>query len=266
MTCFHRGNQKQVFKKDLRTTQPQNGWTLQNYLRGVMLHVSETAAPYESLFWPGVPWHPIPFSGDVLGARVLTVGINPSASEFRSRSAPVENDSFALEQHLVKYFTREGHAWFDTWSKALGSLGMSYQNGAAHLDLSPRATRSMGSFKDPKGATLFTEMLETDVCKFFELLTHCRSARALLLAGCSPKRYVSDFLMRVAPRHGFRLDLEGHVQQRNEGRAGFYRLYGPTGVELPVFFCSVSPSARKNKNLLVERVSAHRERISSWLH
>ncbi|SRR5258705_13856756 len=242
-------------------TQTENGWTLQNYLSGVLHHVSESAAPYEPLFWPGVPWHPIPFSGDVLGARVLTVGINPSASEFSGR-VPVKKDALGLEQHLVKYFTRERHPWFETWSEALGSLGASYWEGAAHVDLSPRATKSMSSFKDAEGARLYTQMLEADVCKFFELLTHCRSARALLLAGCSPKGYVNDFLIRIAPRHGFR--LEGQAEPRGEGRVGFYRLYGPGGVDLPAFFCSVSPSGR-NKNVLVERVRAHRERISSWL-
>lgn len=245
-------------------TRTENGWTLQNYLSDVLLHVSKTARPYEELFWPGVPWHPIPFSGDVLGARVLTVGINPSASEFTSRRVPVKKDALGLEQHLVKYFTRERHPWFETWSEALGSLGVSYRDGAAHVDLSPRATKSMSSFKDADGAKLFTEMLEADVCKFFELLKQCRSARALLLAGCLPKGkgYVNEFLIRVARRHGFR--LEGKAEQSGEGRIGFYRLYGPAGIELPAFFCSMSPSGRKKK-LLVTRVRANRERISSWL-
>jgi len=36
-------------------------------------------------------------------------------------------------------------------------------NGAAHLDLSPRATKSMSSFKDAEGAKLFTQMLEADI-------------------------------------------------------------------------------------------------------
>lgn len=243
-------------------TQIQNGWTLQNYLGGVLHHISQTAAPYEPLFWPGVSWHPIPFSGNVLDARVLTVGINPSASEFISRRVPVETNALGLEQQLVSYFARESHSWFETWSEALRSLGVSYRDGAAHVDLSPRATKSMSSFKDAEGAKLYTQMLETDVCKFFELLTHCRSARALMLAGCTPKGYVNEFLISVAPRHGFR--LEGQAETRGEGRVGFYRLYGPAGFELPAFFCSVSPSGR-NKDILVERVRAHRERISSWL-
>jgi hypothetical protein len=178
-------------------TQTENGWTLQNYLSRVLHHVSETAAPYESLLWPGVPWHPIPFTGNVLDARVLTVGVNPSASEFTSGRVPVKKDALGLEQHLVKYFTRGGHSWFETWSEALRSLGVSYSDGAAHLDLSPRATKSMSSFKDAEGTKLFTQMLEADICKFFELLTHCKSARALLLAGCLPKGkgYVNDFLI-----------------------------------------------------------------------
>lgn len=130
-----------------------------------------------------IPWHPIPFSGDVLCARVLTVGVNPSATEITTGRVSVQRDARGLEHHLVNYFRgRNRYEWFETWEEALTALGLSYREGAAHLDLSPRATKSMRNFADAEGANLFTEVLETDVYKLFELLTHCRSAQALLLA------------------------------------------------------------------------------------
>ena len=51
-------------------------------------------------------------------------------------------------------------------------------------------------------------------------------------------------------------------------RVGFYRLFSERwGIDIPTFFCSVSPSAQTatQRNLLVERVKANRGRISSWL-
>lgn len=242
-----------------------NAWTLRDYLSDVLLYVKRTEAPYARLYCPDVPWHPIPFSGDVLGASVLTVGVNPSATEFKNGCGRVEIEASGLERHLLNYFKGgQTHRWFDTWSEALSSVGVSYRGGsAAHHDLSPRATMSMSSFKDKETVKLFTMMLEDDVCHFFELLKHCHSARALFLAGCAGPLYMNKFLLRVGRRHGFRLE-ERTLDQYGEGRVGFYRLYGPGGIDIPTFFCSVSPSGRNN-NLLVDRVRANRERILSWL-
>ena len=251
--------------KDPTMTQAQDSWALRDYLSDVLLYIKRTEAPYARLYCPGIRWYPIPFFGDVLGARVLTVGVNPSATEFRNGYGRVELEASGLERHLVDYF-KWGHAhrWFDTWSEALNSVGVSYEGGsAAHLDLSPRATMSMRHFKDEQRATLFTTMLDGDVSHFFELLNHCHSARALLLAGCAGRLYMNRFLTRVGRHHGFRLEALS-LDQYGEGRVGFYRLSGPAGLDIPTFFCSVSPSGR-NSQLLVERVSANRERILGWL-
>jgi hypothetical protein len=105
-------------------------------------------------------------------------------------------------------------------------------------------------------------MVETDAKWFFELLPLCREARALLMAGCVTKRwYINDFIARIAPRRGYR--LTGHAESAGEGRVGVQRLVGP-GCDLPVFFCSVSPSGNK-KGMLIQRVSSHRDTIKAWL-
>jgi hypothetical protein len=66
---------------------------------------------------------------------------------------------------------------FEKWSEVLAPLHYSYARNAAHLDLSPRATVSMGAAPDPSA---FVGMLEADVRWLFELLRHCRRARVLL--------------------------------------------------------------------------------------
>lgn len=217
---------------------------------------------FNDLARPGVATHPIPFFGDIRRARVLTVGVNPSAEEFAvKRRWPASLTATELERRLVGYFVdapAPPHDWFNTWSKALESLGVSYEDGAAHVDLSPRATISMGSANQ----AAFSRMVEADAAWFFRLLPLCPAARVLLLAGCVTKRwYMNEFLARVATASGFQ--LHGKGEAKGEGRVGFYRLTGP-GVDLPVFSCSVSPSSW-NPELLIERVREHQASIREWL-
>ena len=117
----------------------------------------------------------------------------------------------------------------------------------------------MGSQSDWQG---FAELMEADAVWFFELLPLCTSARALLMAGTVTKRwYINDFIARVAPRYGFR--ITGHAESTGAGRVGFQRLIGPN-FDLPVFFCSVSPSGN-NRHLLVQRVASYQKTIRQWL-
>jgi hypothetical protein len=231
------------------------------YLGGVATDWKATQHRFAPLFRQGVPTHPIPFFGDVTRARVLTVGVNPSAGEFIERSWPRSLSVPALERRLVGYFVDASvppHPWFAFWSQALEPLGLSYQDGAAHVDLSPRATVAMQG-ADP---SQFAEMVESDVHWFFELLPICREVRLLLLAGCVTKKwYINDFLARMAPRFGYQ--LTGKAESRGKGRVGFHCLVGP-GVNLDAFFCSVSPSGL-TRQLLVDRVVQHQVRLRKFL-
>jgi hypothetical protein len=168
----------------------------------------------------------------------------------------------ALAARLKAYFNRAPvppHPWFATWTAALAPIGVSYDQGAAHIDVSPRATAAMSSHADWQE---FARLIEVDARWFFELLPLCRAARVLLTAGCVTKRwYINDFIAKIAPRHGYR--LTGRAESSGEGRVGFQRLVGP-GCDLPVFFCSVSPSGNK-RHLLIERVASHRATIKNWL-
>jgi hypothetical protein len=127
------------------------------------------------------------------------------------------------------------------------------------VDLSPRATAAVGAVADWR---LFLDMVEGDITWFFRLLPLCPRLKVLLAAGCVTKRwYINDFIKRVAPRHGFH--LEGRAGTSGSGRIGLHRLVGP-GIDVPLFFCSVSPSAR-NKELLVQRLGAQQDTIHRWL-
>jgi hypothetical protein len=232
-----------------------------DYLSQVGRYIENTKDQYAELYRIGLHVHPIPFFGDVMAARVLTVGVNPSAGEFDGRAWPESLSIQELEKRLRGYFicAQKPHKWFETWSDALNLIGSSYLDGAAHLDLSSRATISMGNVRNQ---VLFENMVESDSRYFFELLPRCTSVRLLLLAGCvSQRRYMNDFIARVAPQYGF--ELLGHGQTAGEGRVGFHRLIGQ-GIDLPVFFCSVSPSGR-NPQLLIERVKEYRVELTTRL-
>jgi hypothetical protein len=232
------------------------------YVAKVVADIEATRATFAGFERPGVMTHAVPFFGDVESAQVLTVGVNPSAGEFVGRAWPRTMTPSALAERLTAYFSRAPvppHPWFAVWSDALASIGVSYVDGAAHLDLSPRATAAMGSHADWQG---FARLVEVDARWFFELLPFCRAARALLMAGCVTKRwYINDVIARIAPGYGYR--LTGRAEATGEGRVGFHRLVGP-GCDLAVFFCSVSPSGNK-RHLLIQRVGSHQTTIKKWL-
>lgn len=233
-----------------------------DYLSRVIPQIDDSHSRFERFNQPGVTTHPIPFFGDLRSARVITVGVNPSSGEFINRRWPAQISASELAHRLTNYFTNAPvppHRWFDTWQNAMAQIGISYATSAAHVDLSPRATASMGSIADWKG---FCEMVDHDARWFFELLPLCRSAQVILMAGCVTKRwYINDFISKIARSYGYR--LTGSAESVGEGRVGVHRLIGP-GIDLPVFFCSVSPSGFK-KNLLVERVTQNHNTILGWL-
>src|SRR5262249_35151043 len=126
---------------------------------------------------------PIPFFGDIRTARVLTLGVNPSPTEFsRSRWVDVTNDS-QWAHRLLNYFNLPSipwHEWFLPWETSLRLLGCSYEaRTAAYLDLSPRATDIMS--QAPRAG--FCNMVAGDIHWFFESLAFATNARLLLAAG-----------------------------------------------------------------------------------
>src|SRR2546423_4419057 len=88
---------------------------------------SNAQAEYRTILRPDVPLHPIPFFGNLESARVLTIGLNPSSTEFEPRRMWLEEQLKAevLVERLVSYFrsTKPGpHPWFGHYQEVVGSV------------------------------------------------------------------------------------------------------------------------------------------------
>lgn len=227
------------------------------FIQNVELDIKSSWADFDALVQNEVATHPIPFFGPIEAATVLTVGVNPSWTEFRNRNWPVHLSAPELAERLQNYFSSDKalpHPWFSRWGEGLNLLGVKYGVSAAHLDLSPRATRAMASCE----AGAFLAMAERDVKWFFQTISFCSQARVLLLAGTVTKKwYMHKFLARVAPQHGYALEIRDVDQSPAPTSLG--RLYGH-GTTIQIFFCGVSPSGYKSTALL-GRLAEHK----AWL-
>jgi hypothetical protein len=240
--------------------------TGQTTLVGRMREVIETCARTDDLYRVNFPrdltTFPIPFFGNIRTAKVLTIGVNPSADEFVGRDWPDRVDCESLTQRLLHYFDSPPgpHPWFSPWIEALGLLDIDYALGeAAHLDLSPRATISMSSVPD---TNLFLGMVSHDLRWLFEFLQECSQARLLMVAGTVTERwYINQFLALHARHHR----LEIHPLPQLSDRCA---LYSAThlGKDVPLFFSSVSPSDIERAHVLVENVRKTRDRLRAHLN
>jgi hypothetical protein len=240
------------------STSTQND--LAPHIYAVQRYTLLTSPRYRPLLETASDCHPVPCFGTPTSGLAITVGLNPSATEFkagRSWSTPLTHS--ALADRCANYFTRcapcPPHAWFKPWSDALACIGLSYENGSAiHLDLSPRATRSVSSLETAADQSLFLEMVERDLWVFFATLQLCQAARLVLLAGSvTGKYYMNEFLQRLAPAYGYTFDRP--FNRRNhpgKGKTSWHWL-SCAGRRLPVFFCSSSPSDGPD-TLLLQRL------------
>lgn len=235
---------------------------LTDHVREVMNVVSATNGLYRVNFQSGLPNHPIPFFGNITTAKVLTIGVNPSAGEFIERSWPEQLDAESLTERLLRYFDAlpGPHPWFKPWIEALAVLGIDYARGeAAHLDLSPRATVNMRSVPD---TDVFLGMVSQDIGWLVEFIQKCSSARLLMAAGTVTNRwYLNQFLARHARRHRFEL----LPPPRSSDRCALYQLSLPDR-KLPLFFSSTSPSEKNRAHVLLENVRSQIEQLRPYLN
>jgi hypothetical protein len=220
-------------------------------------HVSATNSEWAANFKPGVRTHPIPYFGDLASAEVLTVGVNPSATEFEGRGWPVEIGGAALRDRLSSYFKGQPHSWYGPWEDALARIGASYRRNAAHVDVSPRATLSAADVPDRKR---FEAMLAADLPWMVRFIRLAPRVRLVLLCGTATKRYyLNDFVKRHLPADVAR--LEGSVRPE-PGSGKVWRHELVVGERrLPVWSCSTSPSDRRQPGLLAKRIEAD----AAWL-
>ena len=218
----------------------------------------ETAGRYSELAPLNFQCHPIPFFGSLDRASVITLGLNPSTHEFTSaRNWPLQITAEQLASRLVNYWTPNSpgsHPWFKPWSTVLGELGTSYFEGAAHLDLSPRATNS----RKNRLRSLFVDMLQIDSAIWIEALRRAPNCRLVLAAGSATNRdYINQFISKMLRLTGVRLEAPWRPAG-GEGQTVFQTICLPGGRKIPFFFCSTGPTIRKGSVL----VDACRERIN----
>lgn len=211
------------------------------FLERLVETVATTNSQYAPLLKPGVTTCPMPFFGNPITAEFVTLGVNPSATEFNGGRWPTSGVSTArLQERLINYFTDAvvpAHRWFDGYENCLGVLGRSYREDTVHVDLSPRATKAMGS----ADRHLFVRMVAGDLTTFIETLKLCRSVKAGLMSGSVTGRYYFDeFLSRYLPA-SYKLRLRERLEVRARGATSLYELVGPE-LQMPVLFCSTSPS------------------------
>jgi hypothetical protein len=185
-----------------------NEQELTDWLRGLAAEIKRTKPHYPTNVVPGCP---IPFFGNIFEALVLTVGVNPSSTEFDSSRKWREAGTLPKwQERMLNYFRQRvipSHEWFETWSICLEFLAISYASGtAAHLDVSPRPTNAM--IRNAKtNQQEFRAMVQHDIKWFFELLAEVPQARLLLIAGPIPradgtKQQLADFIREHSQKHG----------------------------------------------------------------
>jgi hypothetical protein len=232
--------------------------TNQSLLAQVVAGVAATNAQYSSLFRPGLRTHPLLYWGDPTTAQVATFGVNPSAAEFTTGRWPQSCLTVAqLDNRLINYFNNPHvppHRWFDGYENALNILGHSYKRqnkrDTVHLDLSPRATKAMGTLNDtPLLRTLFLQMVSADLQWFLSALALCRNIRGAIMSGTVTNAYYFDkfLLSSLPPSHSLKLKARFGT---GTGATALYDLIGPT-FKIPVFFCRRSPSDPADKGVLL---------------
>jgi hypothetical protein len=214
-------------------------------------------AAFNDLFHPTLDTIPIPFFGDLISAKVLTVGLNPSDGEIRGRGWHQPISPASIYERLVHYFNNSefrSHPWFDTWERALGQIGVSYANGtAAHVDLCPWATRPMSNLPD---RDRFALLVSQSLPWFWRSMQLMQNLRLVLMAGTvTNKYYMNEFLAKERNLDGH--ELVGKVARSGKAFVGYHQLR-LSGRLFPVFFCSVSPSYKRNAAMLPVRVGENR--------
>ena len=221
------------------------------FLEQLVNYVAATNGKYAALHKAGVNTCPIPSFGNCATAEFATFGVNPSATEFSRNRWPESVLGVArLNHRLINYFNNPdvpAHRWFDGYEKCLNILGHSYQADTVHLDLSPRATRSMGS----TDRDLFSGMVAEDLPWFISSLKLCQRAKAAIMSGSvTGKYYMDEFLKQHLPQP-YSLTLRRRLEDGVRGATSLYELVGP-GLNIPVLFCSTSPSGDGGVRLKTE--------------
>lgn len=152
----------------------------------------------QSILRENVPFHPIPFFGNVSAAKIITIGLNPSSGEFEPwRCWPEKLDEQELALRLVGYFRHahpRPHPWFAELQEALSIVNCSYTLAAAHVDASPWPAFSPSSLKKRINKrelpACYHEMILTEKKHLRFFLKKCKNLKLIFIIG---KENFGDF-------------------------------------------------------------------------
>ena len=237
--------------------------SLYQLLSELNAEATKVRGAFDDLFDPNLDTIPVPFFGDVLNAKVITIGLNPSDGEIRGRGWHQPISPTTIYERLVHYFNNSqfpSHPWFNIWEQSLNEIGLSYFNGtSAHVDLCPWATRPMSNLPDQDR---FAFLVSQSLPWFWRCMQVVVNTRLILMAGAVTKKYyLNEFLGKAQSSNGNA--LFGKVSRGGKAFIGYHQLR-VSGREIPVFFCSVSPSSRTS-TLLPLRVRENRDSLLKCL-
>ncbi len=234
-----------------------------DFVRRVQGHVADTEDVWVPLR-PDTPFvHPIPFFGRIHEAQALTVAMNPSAGEFRGRGWPNSLTPEALSDRLLNYFTNPKHTpypWFEKPVLPLLSVGLRYTSNLAHVDVVPRATKTIAKEDSPA----FRALAEVDAWVFFEALDLARAARVVILMGSvTNAHYVHEWVGRRASRFGW--EFGGKPRRERGGPFSAVHTLQRRRRMLDVFFVSPSVNRRGGPRPYERLVLKNRATLRDWL-
>jgi hypothetical protein len=165
--------------------------SLVNFVGQLQAEENSFRGEYGAILRPGIPLHPIPFFGVVEHAKVITVGLNPSSTEFVDGRWPTTPlTSCELTRRLVDYFRLSHtppHHWFAELQWSLEILRCPYSLAAAHVDLSPWTTYAPTSLQRnrPAALPLYDEMLNAGIQNSLpKTLEFCEATAKLVIICC----------------------------------------------------------------------------------
>ena len=220
---------------------------LRSVINGAEFSVLANDAGLRHLYDDDIVTRPVFCFGRPATASHLTIGANPSADDFRAGRWNAVGD---LADQSFSYFDRAlPHDYFMNWEAALSPLGLSYHDGLAHADVSPRATKSLRAINklgDP-AIDEFLAMARSDAAYLFGMLAIMwPQLRGLFVAGTiTKKQYLDAFLRSAGERHGFVLRRRSVFPGRAANPAACSKVYDVRfgGRSVPLFFCPVGASA-----------------------
>ena len=162
---------------------------LVGFVRELQANEIEIREHYRTILCPDVPLplHPIPFFGVIDKARVISVGLNPSPTEFMEPNRwPPTLTPYNLARRLVDYFRLSHtapHHWFAELQWSLEILHCPYSFAAAHIDVSPWTTNTPTYLaRTPHRLDLYNELLADGVQNWLpRILEFCNDTVKLVI-------------------------------------------------------------------------------------